>query len=95
MERDCLIAHGASANLHERLFTLSGSSQIHIYQKCKNVANVILRSVSSGRKIMGPYCRICESAEEIFKVNVPCGAKLLCQELFSMGINLKFETRLC
>ncbi|KAJ7958492.1 DNA-directed RNA polymerase subunit beta [Quillaja saponaria] len=95
MERDCLIAHGASANLHERLFTLSDSSQMHICQKCKNISNVILRSASSGRKIRGPYCRICESADDIVKVNVPYGAKLLCQELFSMGINLKFETRLC
>lgn len=95
MERDCLIAHGASANLHERLFTLSDSSQMHICQKCKNVANVIQRSVSGGRKIRGPYCRVCESLDDIVKVNVPYGAKLLCQELFSMGINLKFETRLC
>ncbi|KAL9400440.1 hypothetical protein Peur_009401 [Populus x canadensis] len=35
MERDCLIAHGASANLHECLFTFSGSSEMHICQKCK------------------------------------------------------------
>ncbi|EEF46877.1 DNA-directed RNA polymerase subunit, putative [Ricinus communis] len=95
MERDCLIAHGASANLHERLFTLSDSSQMHICQKCKNVANVIQRAVPGGRKIRGPYCRVCESVDEIVKVNVPYGAKLLCQELFSMGISLKFETRLC
>ncbi|KAL1337621.1 hypothetical protein HN51_032332 [Arachis hypogaea] len=95
MERDCLIAHGASANLYERLFTLSDSSQIHICSKCKNVANVILRPVSGGRKIRGPYCRICESADDIVMVNVPYGAKLLCQELFSMGINLKFETNFC
>ncbi|KAG2700336.1 hypothetical protein I3843_07G225000 [Carya illinoinensis] len=95
MERDCLIAHGASANLHERLFTLSDSSQMHICQKCKNVANVIQRSVPGGRKIRGPYCRVCESLDDIVKVNVPYGAKLLCQELFSMGINLKFETQLC
>lgn len=95
MERDCLIAHGASGNLHERLFTLSDSSQMHVCQSCKNVANVIQRVVRGGHKIRGPYCRICESADDIVKVNVPYGAKLLYQELFSMGINLKFETQLC
>ncbi|KAJ1413111.1 RNA polymerase Rpb2, domain 7 [Sesbania bispinosa] len=95
MERDCLIAHGASANLYERLFTLSDCSQIHICSKCKNVANVIMRPVSGGRKIRGPYCRFCESVDDIVVASVPYGAKLLCQELFSMGINLKFETELC
>ncbi|CAN1840014.1 DNA-directed RNA polymerases IV and V subunit 2 [Linum perenne] len=95
MERDCLIAHGASANLYERLYTLSDSSQIHICQGCKNIANVIQRSVPGGRKIRAPYCRVCNSVDEVIKVNIPYGAKLLCQELFSMGINLKFDTRLC
>ncbi|KZV37782.1 DNA-directed RNA polymerase IV and V subunit 2-like [Dorcoceras hygrometricum] len=91
MERDCLLAHGAAANLHERLFTLSDSSQIHICRSCKNVANVVF----GGRKIRGPYCRFCESVEDVVRVNVPYGAKLLCQELFSMGISLKFDTELC
>lgn len=95
MERDCLIAHGAAANLHERLFTLSDSSQMHICQKCKNMANVIQRPVFGGRKVRGPYCRVCESVEDVVRVNVPYGAKLLCQELFSMGISLKFDTELC
>lgn len=96
MERDCLIAHGASTNLHERLFTLSDATQMHVCRKCNNVANVIVRAggTAGRRKIRGPYCRFCEAAEEIVKVNVPYGAKLLCQELFSMGISLKFETQL-
>ncbi|XP_042048531.1 DNA-directed RNA polymerases IV and V subunit 2-like isoform X1 [Salvia splendens] len=94
MERDCLIAHGAAANLHERLFTLSDSSQMHICRKCKNMAGVIQRSVFGGQKVRGPYCRFCESVEDVVRVNVPYGAKLLCQELFSMGISLKFETEL-
>ncbi|XP_019167919.1 PREDICTED: DNA-directed RNA polymerases IV and V subunit 2 [Ipomoea nil] len=94
MERDCLIAHGAAANLHERLFTLSDSSQMHICRKCKNMANVIQRPVLGGRKVRGPYCRFCESVEDIVKVNVPYGAKLLCQELFSMGLSLKFDTEI-
>ncbi|XP_075487776.1 DNA-directed RNA polymerases IV and V subunit 2-like isoform X2 [Primulina tabacum] len=95
MERDCLLAHGAAANLHERLFTLSDSSQIHICRSCKNVANVIQRPVFGGRKIRGPYCRFCESVEDVVRVNVPYGAKLHCQELFSMGISLKLNTELC
>lgn len=95
MERDCLIAHGAAANLHERLFTLSDSYQMHICRKCKNVANVIQRVVGGGRKVRGPYCRICDSGDDIVKANVPYGAKLLCQELFSMGITLKFDTEFC
>ncbi|OVA01980.1 DNA-directed RNA polymerase [Macleaya cordata] len=95
MERDCLLAHGAAANLHERLFTLSDFSQMHICHKCHNISNVIQRSVPGGGKIRGPYCRFCESAENIVKVNVPYGAKLLCQELFSMGICVKFETEHC
>ncbi|CAL5440093.1 unnamed protein product [Camellia sinensis] len=79
MERDCLIAHGAAANLHERLFTLSDSFQMHICRKCKNIANVIQRPVPG------------HISEDIVRVNVPYGAKLLCQELFSMGIFLKFD----
>ncbi|KAM5585371.1 hypothetical protein ABKV19_004659 [Rosa sericea] len=93
MELDCLIAHGASANLHERLFTLCDSSQMHACQKCKNAANVIDGTVD-GRRIRGPYCPVCKSVDDIVRMNVPYGAKLLCQELFSMGISLKFETRL-
>ncbi|XP_061365275.1 DNA-directed RNA polymerases IV and V subunit 2-like [Gastrolobium bilobum] len=95
MERDCLIGHGASANLYERLFTLSDSSQIHVCRKCRNVANVILRRMSGGHNIRGPYCRLCESVDDIVVASVPYGAKLLCQELFSMGINLKFDSELC
>ncbi|KAK8940519.1 DNA-directed RNA polymerase D subunit 2a [Platanthera zijinensis] len=92
MERDCLLAHGAAANLYERMFTLSDFSQMHICQSCKRSANVILRPVLGGRKIRGPYCVFCKSAENIVRINVPYGAKLLYQELFSMGICLKFDT---
>ncbi|XP_068658293.1 DNA-directed RNA polymerases IV and V subunit 2 [Aristolochia californica] len=95
MERDCLLAHGAAANLHERLFRLSDYSHMYICHKCERVTNVILRPTAGGRKIRGPYCRFCESGENILKVDVPYGAKLLTQELFSMGICLKFKVEEC
>ncbi|MQL80137.1 hypothetical protein Taro_012587 [Colocasia esculenta] len=95
MERDCLLAHGAAANLHERLFTLSDFSQMHVCQTCTRVANVIQRPVPGGKKVRGPYCPFCQSSENIVKISVPYGAKLLYQELFSMGICLKFKTEVC
>ncbi|KAL6840837.1 hypothetical protein ACP4OV_029363 [Aristida adscensionis] len=95
MERDCLLGHGATANLHERLFRLSDFAQMHICRSCERVANVIMRPVDGGKKMHGPYCLFCRSAENIVRVDVPYGAKLLYQELFSMGICLKFETEYC
>nr|GEV33554.1 DNA-directed RNA polymerases IV and V subunit 2-like [Tanacetum cinerariifolium] len=95
MERDCIIAHGATANLFERLYTLCDASHMHICRKCKNMASVIQRSVPRGPKIRGPYCRFCESVEDVVKVNVPYGAKLIWQELFSMGISMEFASELC
>ncbi|KAK9061257.1 hypothetical protein SSX86_018437 [Deinandra increscens subsp. villosa] len=95
MERDCIIAHGATANLYERLSTLCDASHMHICRKCNNMASVIQRSVPRGPKIRGPYCRFCESVEDVVKVNVPYGAKLICQELFSMGIAIEFSSDLC
>ncbi|CAI9117772.1 OLC1v1019254C1, partial [Oldenlandia corymbosa var. corymbosa] len=95
MERDCVAALGASANLDERLFRMSDRSEMHVCRKCKYMANVILKTVFGGRKVRGPYCQICESAEDIVKVNIPYGSKLLCQELLGMGILLQFDTQLC
>ncbi|PWA61543.1 DNA-directed RNA polymerase II subunit RPB2 [Artemisia annua] len=95
MERDCIIAYGATANLFERLYTLCDASHMHICRKCKNMASVIQRSVPRGPKIRGPYCRFCESVEDVVKVNVPYGAKLIWQELFSMGISMEFGSELC
>ncbi|KAJ1267478.1 hypothetical protein BS78_07G059400 [Paspalum vaginatum] len=41
---------------------------------------------------MKSYCMFCRSAESIVRINVPYSAKVLYQELFSMGICLRFET---
>ncbi|XP_078444750.1 DNA-directed RNA polymerases IV and V subunit 2-like [Wolffia australiana] len=94
MERDCLLAHGAAASLRERLMELSDAAEMNVCRGCERVAEVVVRTVE-GRRVRGPYCRVCKSMEEIVKVDVPYGAKLLYLELFSVGICLKFRTEPC
>jgi len=67
IERDCLIAHGASANLHECLFTFSDSSEMHICQKCKKCGQRDPTAVPGCRKDRGPYCQVCESVDDFLK----------------------------
>ncbi|GLJ17287.1 hypothetical protein SUGI_0300040 [Cryptomeria japonica] len=90
MERDCMLAHGATANILERLFYLSDFSRMQICSQCHMVATVVLRE-----GIRGPYCPFCKTAKHVVKVDVPYACKLLYQELFCMGICLKFSTVLC
>lgn len=90
MERDCMLAHGATANLLERLFYLSDFSSMHVCGQCRMLATVVLRDGARG-----PYCPFCKTAKHVVKVNVPYACKLLYQELFSMGICLRFSTELC
>ncbi|XP_020255591.1 DNA-directed RNA polymerases IV and V subunit 2-like isoform X1 [Asparagus officinalis] len=84
---DCLYDSGG-------YFIVKGAEKMHVCRTCSRFANVIQRVVSNG-KIRGPYCGFFKSGENVVRINVPYGAKLLFQELFSMGICLKFETEVC
>ncbi|KAM0440777.1 hypothetical protein ACHAPT_000078 [Fusarium lateritium] len=80
MERDCLIAYGASQLLLERLMISSDGTDIDICQQC-------------GLFGYKGYCHTCKSTREVAKMTMPYAAKLLVQELISMnvGVRLKLE----
>ena len=73
MERDCLIAYGASQLLLERLML---SSDAHVVDVCGTCG------------LMGyqGWCQSCQKSEGVSKVTIPYAAKLLMQELFSMNV---------
>jgi hypothetical protein len=75
MERDNLIAHGITKFLNERLFTQSDPYQIVVCSKCGNFSTTI------------EECRGCNT-DDVKRINMPYAAKLLFQELQSMGIKI-------
>jgi len=80
MERDCMIAHGVSRFLKERLFDQSDPYQVIVCNKCGGFAS------------SPTECKGCEN-DQVAKVNLPYAAKLLIQELNAMGIKTSIKAR--
>jgi DNA-directed RNA polymerase II subunit RPB2 len=75
MERDCMIAHGNSAILKERLFLVSDPFQISVCKKC----GVMTSNLKE--------CQVCKG-DGIISCNFPYASKLLHQELTSLGLKV-------
>ncbi|CAK9437258.1 uncharacterized protein LODBEIA_P16360 [Lodderomyces beijingensis] len=73
MERDCVIAYGASQLLLERLMLSSDAFEVDVCNKC-------------GLMGYNSWCTTCKSGDNIIKMTIPYAAKLLFQELISMNI---------
>ncbi|ROW04018.1 hypothetical protein VSDG_01126 [Cytospora chrysosperma] len=78
MERDCLIAYGASQLLLERLMHSSDGTSIDICQQC-------------GLFGYRGYCQTCKSTREVTQMTMPYAAKLLVQELISMNVGVRLQ----
>ncbi|MCJ1374940.1 DNA-directed RNA polymerase III core subunit ret1 [Loxospora ochrophaea] len=76
MERDCLIAYGASQLLLERLMLSSDAHQVDICETC-------------GMMGYQGYCGSCKSTRGVTRMTIPYAAKLLIQELLSMNVKAK------
>jgi DNA-directed RNA polymerase II subunit RPB2 len=78
MERDCMISHGCSALLKERLFDMSDPYQIDICANCGAMVN--------------SECTTCNSLGDYkTKVYIPYACKLLFQELQAMCIKIRIK----
>ena len=80
MERDCMISHGASMFLKERLVDVSDKYRVHICEDCGLIAQADLKS----QRFM---CKSCKNINyNIAQIYIPYACKLLFQELLSMHI---------
>ncbi|KAF2772260.1 beta and beta-prime subunits of DNA dependent RNA-polymerase [Teratosphaeria nubilosa] len=73
MERDCLIAYGASQLLLERLMLSSDAHEVDVCESC-------------GMMGYNNWCQSCQSSRGVVKMTMPYAAKLLIQELMSMNV---------
>jgi len=79
MERDCMIAHGASAFLKERLMDVSDKYSIYVCNQCG-----LLASADTKRNMYS--CKKCNNYGDFSKCYIPYSCKLLFQELQCMSI---------
>ncbi|MCJ1244294.1 DNA-directed RNA polymerase III core subunit ret1, partial [Trapelia coarctata] len=78
MERDCLIAYGASQLLLERLMLSSDAHVVDICETC-------------GMMGYQGYCQTCRKTQGVVKMTIPYAAKLLIQELLSMNVSARLR----
>ncbi|KAG5860186.1 DNA-directed RNA polymerase subunit B [Encephalitozoon hellem] len=84
MERDCIISHGASAFLKERLMDVSDAYSCYVCNLCGLLA-------MGGSKVN--ECKGCNNTTNVSIVEIPYAFKLLIQELMGMNIapRIRFE----
>ena len=79
MERDCIVAHGASRFVKERLYDSSDKYSVHVCKKCGMFASYNEKeSISS--------CNVCDNTSHFAKIDIPYSCKLLFQELIAMNV---------
>ena len=79
MERDCIIAYGASMILKDRLLDESDKSDIFVCERCGLVAYHDVKQ----RKYV---CRVCGDKAKVSSVSVAYAFKLLLQEMQSLNV---------
>ncbi|KAF0305075.1 DNA-directed RNA polymerase III subunit RPC2 [Amphibalanus amphitrite] len=80
MERDCLVAYGASMLLLERLMISSDAFAVDVCNTCGSLGY-------SG------WCHFCQSSGAVSSIRIPYACKLLFQELQSMNVFPKIKLK--
>jgi len=85
MERDAIVAHGASAFVKERMLDTSDNYRVFVCRECG-----IFATANPEKKLY--KCSNCQNAADIVQVRIPYSMKLLMQELMTMGIAPRMKT---
>ena len=78
MERDCIIAHGSSALLKDRMMDNSDKTSMFVCKRCGLIAYI------SGEGIY--TCRVCGDRSDVVKVDMSFAFKVMLQEIQGLAI---------
>jgi DNA-directed RNA polymerase beta subunit len=81
---NCVISHGASSVLRERLFDQSDPFVATVCGRC----GLLCQPAAEGAQVRNAsaMCKGCGTGEHVSSVQIPFAFKLLNQELYTMGI---------
>ena len=85
MERDCMISHGASRFMKDRIYDCSDKFEVYVCAKCGMIA-----AYNDEQHIH--LCRTCGNRAAFNRVQFPYAAKLLFQELATMNVGARIMT---
>lgn len=88
MERDCLISHGASFLLHDRLMNSSDASKCYICKVCGNILSLVLNPETKKAT-----CLQCESSKNLEIIALPFVLRYLVAELTCVNIKCTFQIK--
>jgi DNA-directed RNA polymerase I subunit RPA2 len=85
MERDGLLAYGASFVVRDRLLHCSDEDYAHVCTKCGNMLSTILRRSGSHDDYV---CKTCKSGKYLQVITIPYVLRYLANELAAMNISM-------
>lgn len=88
MERDCMISHGLSRFLKERMMETADAYSTWVCNECGMFAKrKIVRDKQKNRRRKDIYeCAGCRNKTNVSKIQIPYAFKLLIQEMLSMSV---------
>jgi DNA-directed RNA polymerase II subunit RPB2 len=90
MERDVMMAHGASRFCRERLYDVSDKYSVYVCKKCG-----IIASYNDGKRktdFMIHLCHTCGNKTDFARVEIPYAFKLMSQELQTINVSTRILT---
>ncbi|RLG65509.1 DNA-directed RNA polymerase subunit B [archaeon] len=84
MEKDCLVAYGATMNLRERMLEVSDKYLAYVCEVCGSLAYY--------DRVRNEYvCPYCKEKGKVSGVYIPYAFKLLLQELLALGVRTRIH----